>query len=195
MAYSFAERRQHGLGKGQNVPLIYGPPVPGTDLGNAGAINADIKTGDLGVNSVSIPGYTFPGNYNAALDAFNTNFGAQTPAPAATGKDADIITAEAVARALDPEERRKLLQELREGRREDMRYAQELGKESAKEAFKYEMLGRIPDTIGAALSGQGQLMREGSRDIANIMMRGMDSIPEPRAAANNYQRPTFKYFQ
>lgn len=183
--------------KGNKVPgaFLSAPSVPGSDLGNAGAFNTDVKPGDLGVDSVSIPGYTFPGNYNASLDAFNTNFGAQTPAPAATGKDADIITAEAVARALDPEERRKLLQELREGRREDMRYAQELGKEAAKEAFKYEMLGRIPDTIGAALSGQGQLMREGSRDIANIMMRGMDSIPEPRAAANNYQRPTFKYFQ
>ncbi len=193
MAYSFAERRQHGLGKGKQAPLIYGPPVPGTDLGNAGAINADIKTGDLGVNPVSIPGYTFPGNYNAALDAFKTGFGAQ--ASAAAGKDADLITAEAVARALDPEERRKYLQEMREGRREDMRYAQELGKEAAKEAFKYEMLGRIPDTIGAALSGQGQLMREGSRDIANIMMGSVASIPEPRAAANNYQRPSFTYFQ
>lgn len=193
MAYGFSERRQHGLGKGKQVPLIYGPPVPGTDLGNAGAVNADIKTGDLGVNPVSIPGYTFPGNYNAALDAFKTGFGAQ--ASAAAGKDADLITAEAVARALDPEERRKYLQEMREGRREDMRYAQELGKEAAKEAFKYEMLGRIPDTIGAALSGQGQLMREGSRDIANIMMGSVASIPEPRAAANNYQRPSFKYFQ
>ncbi len=193
MAYSFAERRQHGLGKGKQAPLIYGPPVPGTDLGNAGAINADIKTGDLGVNPVSIPGYTFPGNYNAALDAFKTGFGAQ--APAAAGKDADLITADAVARALDPEERRKYLQEMREGRREDMRYAQELGKEAAKEAFKYEMLGRIPDTIGAALSGQGQLMREGSRDIANIMASGMQSIPQPAAAANTYQRPTFKYFK
>ena len=181
--------------KGNKVPgaFLSTPSVPGSDLGNAGAFNTGVKPGDLGVDSVSIPGYTFPGNYNAALDAFNTNFGAQ--APAATGKDADIITAEAVARALDPEERRKLLQELREGRREDMRYAQELGKESAKEAFKYEMLGRIPDTIGAALSGQGQLMREGSRDIANIMMGSVASMPEPRAAAVSYQRPTFKYFK
>jgi hypothetical protein len=73
--------------------------------------------------------------------------------------------------------------------------AQELGKESAKEAFKYEMLGRIPDTIGAAFTGQGQLMREGSRDIANIMMGSVASIPEPRAAAVTYQRPSFKYFK
>jgi hypothetical protein len=73
--------------------------------------------------------------------------------------------------------------------------AQKFGKEAAKEAFKYEMLGRIPDTIGAALSGQGQLMREGSRDIANIMMGSVASMPEPRAAAISYQRPSFKYFK
>lgn len=73
--------------------------------------------------------------------------------------------------------------------------AQELGKESAKEAFKYEMLGRIPDTIGAAFTGQGQLMREGSRDIANILMGSVASMPEPRAASVTYQRPSFKYFK
>jgi len=100
----------------------------------------------------------------------------------------------------------RLLSQNREGQRQMMkdiygleaqraRDAQELGKESAREAFKYEMLGRIPDTIGAAFTGQGQLMREGSRDIANIMMGSVASMPEPRAASVTYQRPSFKYFK
>ena len=95
----------------------------------------------------------------------------------------------------DPTAQKERAQTYLDIQKQLMDYGQEKGKESAKEAFKYEMLGRIPDTIGAALAGQGQLMREGSRDIANIMLSGMQSIPEPRAAANNYQRPTFRYFQ
>ena len=76
-----------------------------------------------------------------------------------------------------------------------MDYAQEKGKESAKLAFQYEMMGRIPDTIMAGLAGQGRLMREGAKDISNTVMRGVEALPKPNIAARSYQQPTFKYFQ
>ena len=73
--------------------------------------------------------------------------------------------------------------------------AQQFGKESAAEAFKYEMMGRIPDTIMAGLAGQGRLMREGAKDISNTVMRGVEALPKPSVAPQSYQNPTFKYFQ
>ena len=72
---------------------------------------------------------------------------------------------------------------------------QQLGKESAKTAFQYEMMGRIPDTIMAGLAGSGQLMREGAKDISNTVMRGVEALPKPNIAARTYQQPTFRYFK
>ena len=73
--------------------------------------------------------------------------------------------------------------------------AQQFGKEAAAEAFKYEMMGRIPDTIMAGLAGSGQLMREGAKDISNTVMRGVEALPKPNIQARAYQNPTFRYFQ
>jgi len=73
--------------------------------------------------------------------------------------------------------------------------AQQFGKEAAAEAFKYEMMGRIPDTIMAGLAGSGQLMREGAKDISNTVMRGVEALPKPNIAARTYQQPTFRYFR
>ena len=73
--------------------------------------------------------------------------------------------------------------------------AQQFGKEAAAEAFKYEMMGRIPDTIMAGLAGSGQLMREGAKDISNTVMRGVEALPKPSIQARTYQNPTFRYFQ
>ena len=73
--------------------------------------------------------------------------------------------------------------------------AQQFGKEAAAEAFKYEMMGRIPDTIMAGLAGSGQLMREGAKDISNTVMRGVEALPKPNISARTYQNPTFRYFQ
>ena len=72
---------------------------------------------------------------------------------------------------------------------------QQLGKESAKTAFQYEMMGRIPDTIMAGLAGSGQLMREGAKDISKTVMQGVQALPKPNIAARTYQQPTFRYFQ
>ena len=73
--------------------------------------------------------------------------------------------------------------------------AQQFGKEAAAEAFKYEMMGRIPDTIMAGLAGSGQLMREGAKDISNTVMRGVEALPKPNIQSRTYQNPTFRYFQ
>ena len=73
--------------------------------------------------------------------------------------------------------------------------AQQFGKEAAAEAFKYEMMGRIPDTIMAGLAGSGQLMREGARDISKTVMEGVRALPKPNIQARTYQNPTFRYFQ
>jgi len=85
--------------------------------------------------------------------------------------------------------------EIRAGNREDAEYAQKLAKDSAKTAFQYELMGRIPDTIFASLAGSGQLMREGAKDISNTVMRGVEALPKPNIQARAYQNPTFRYFQ
>ena len=85
--------------------------------------------------------------------------------------------------------------DIRAGAREDAEYAQKLAKDSAKTAFQYEMMGRIPDTIMAGLAGSGQLMREGARDISKTVMQGVQALPKPNIQARAYQNPTFRYFQ
>lgn len=85
--------------------------------------------------------------------------------------------------------------EVRAGNREDAEYAQKLAKDSARTAFQYEMMGRIPDTIMAGLAGSGQLMREGARDISKTVMEGVRALPQPQITARSYQNPTFRYFQ
>ena len=87
------------------------------------------------------------------------------------------------------------LQTILDYKTEEAKRAQQFGKEAAAEAFKYEMMGRIPDTIMAGLAGSGQLMREGAKDISNTVMRGVEALPKPNIAARAYQNPTFRYFQ
>lgn len=75
--------------------------------------------------------------------------------------------------------------------------AQELGKESAKEAFKYEMLGRLPQQVMQAFAVPAQIS-------SNIQLAGQNAanqiIAEGLRASNinmsnmGYERPTFKYF-
>jgi len=154
----------------------------------------------------SIPGA--PGNFggvnlDSIVERIKKDFpgvtpeqmGSLLPGYTAAGRDPNDLTGVERLLSQNREGQRQLMKDIYGLEAQRARDAQELGKESAREAFKYEMLGRIPDTIGAAFTGQGQLMREGSRDIANIMMGSVASMPEPRAAAISYQRPSFKYFK
>jgi hypothetical protein len=66
------------------------------------------------------------------------------------------------------------LQEVEEFREREARRAQELGKESVREAFKYSMLESIPKTISQAFGSSvamkllaGQSMLEGGKNILN----------------------------
>ena len=79
--------------------------------------------------------------------------------------------------------------------RDNAEYTQKLAKDSARTAFQYEMMGRIPDTIMAGLAGSGRLMREGAKDISNTVMRGVEALPKPNIPVRSYQNPTFRYFQ
>ena len=153
--------------------------IPGAP-GNVGGVNLDSLIEKVKAN--------FP---NATPEEFSNILGTLTTA----SRDPNDLTGVGQILSQQSGHQSQMLDKLYGLEAQRAKDAQELGKESAKEAFKYEMLGRIPDTIGAAFTGQGQLMREGSRDIANIMASGMQSIPQPRAAANSYQRPTFKYFK
>ena len=154
----------------------------------------------------SIPGA--PGNVggvnlDSIIDRIRKDFpditpeqmGSLLPGYTAAGRDPNDLTGVGQILSQQSGHQSQMLDKLYGLEAQRAKDAQELGKESAKEAFKYEMLGRIPDTVGAAFTGQGQLMREGSRDIANILMGSVASMPEPRAAAISYQRPTFKYFK
>jgi len=74
---------------------------------------------------------------------------------------------------------------------------QEIGKESAKEAFKYEMLGRLPQQVMQAFAVPAQIS-------SNIQLAGQNAanqiIAEGLRASDvnmfnmGYQQPTFKYF-
>ena len=101
----------------------------------------------------------------------------------------------AVGRYLDKLPAQPSFDDIRGALKEDAEYRQKLAKDSAKTAFQYEMMGRIPDTIMAGLAGSGQLMREGARDISKTVMQGVQALPKPNIQARAYQNPTFRYFQ
>ena len=101
----------------------------------------------------------------------------------------------AVGRYLDKLPTQPSFADIRGALKEDAEYRQKLAKDSAKTAFQYEMMGRIPDTIMAGLAGSGQLMRGGAWDISKTVMEGVRALPKPNIQARTYQNPTFRYFQ
>ena len=117
----------------------------------------------------------------------------QPPAPEEYNADRDTL--DFLRGLTSPEAKKQQAQLALDIQKQAMDYAQERGKESAKLAFQYEMMGRIPDTIMAGLAGSGRLMREGARDISNTVMRGVEALPKPNIQARAYQNPTFRYFQ
>lgn len=116
----------------------------------------------------------------------------QPPAP--EKYDAEKDTLAFLREQTSPEAKKQQAQLALDIQKQLMDYGQEKGKESAKLAFQYEMMGRIPDTIMAGLAGSGQLMREGARDISKTVMQGVQALPTPNIQARTYQNPTFRYF-
>lgn len=70
--------------------------------------------------------------------------------------------------------------------------AQQLGQESARTAFGYEMLGRIPDTISQSFGNQAMLNVLGARSVADAYNQALQAYPRPQFASMSYQPQ--KYF-
>jgi hypothetical protein len=210
MAYSLSERRAN-----RGSSYTYTPTIPGTQTGNAGAVQPTPQQqfrsllrpelyGDY--DRFILQGGDFK-KYNVpeALERFNLQrtsdqtFAANQPDPQTTATPEASLTEQAEAGLLTKFGNRldqmPTYADIRAGMREDAEYAQKLAKDSAKTAFQYEMMGRIPETIANALAGSGQLMREGAKDISNTVMRGVEALPKPNIQARTYQNPTFRYFQ
>ena len=206
---SFADRR-----KARGSSYTYTPTIPGTQTGNAAAVQLTPQQQFRNLLPPEVFGdydrFLMQGGdfkeYNVpeALNRFNTQrtadqtFTANQPEPEVTTTPAASLTEQTEADFLTSIRNRidqmPTYADIRAGMREDAEYAQKLAKDSAKTAFQYEMMGRIPDTIFASLAGSGQLMREGAKDIANTVMRGVEALPKPNIAARAYQNPTFRYF-
>jgi|TARA_B100000073_G_scaffold117498_1_gene95029 hypothetical protein len=211
MAYSFSERRA-ARGSGYSS---YTPPIPGTQTGNAGAVQPTPQQQFRSLLRPELQGdfdrFVLQGgdfkkyDINEALNRFNTQrtadqtFTANQPEPEVTTTpekyNADRDLNNLIRELISPESQQQRAQSAFDLQKQLMDYGQEKGKESAKLAFQYEMMGRIPDTIANALAGSGQLMREGAKDISNTVMRGVEALPKPNIQARTYQNPTFRYFQ
>jgi hypothetical protein len=88
----------------------------------------------------------------------------------------------------------KVIIPLMEGLQErQARLAQQLGQESARTAFGYEMLGRIPDTISQSFGNQAMLNVLGARSIADAYNQALQAYPTPQFASMSYQPQ--KYFR
>jgi len=83
-------------------------------------------------------------------------------------------------------------EELLEIRKQDMRAAQEIGKESLKEGFKYSMLANIPKSIAQAYSGIAATNLYGGQAITDAMSKTLAAYPRPQFATVNFQPQ--KYF-
>jgi hypothetical protein len=96
-----------------------------------------------------------------------------------------------------PEEYKAKRKAETEAKLEEARAFQEIGKESAKEAFKYEMMSRLPQQVMQAFAVPAQIS-------SNIQLAGQNAanqiIAEGLRASDvnmfnmGYQQPTFKYF-
>jgi len=85
------------------------------------------------------------------------------------------------------------LEELGKFREQEARRAQELGKESVKEAFKYGMLANIPKTISQSFGNISAMNLLAGQGIADTYARTLAAYPRPQFATANFQSQ--KYFE
>ena len=207
---NFADRR-----RARGSSYTYTPPTPGMDAGNVAAVQLTPQQQFRSLlgpelqddfDRFVLQGGDFKKyDINEALNRFNNQrtadqtFTVNQPEPEVTTTPEASLTEQAEAGLLTKFGNRldqmPTYADIRAGMREDAEYAQKLAKDSARTAFQYELMGRIPDTIMAGLAGSGQLMREGARDISKTVMQGVQALPKPNIAARAYQQPTFRYFQ
>jgi hypothetical protein len=85
------------------------------------------------------------------------------------------------------------LDELGRFREQEARRAQELGKESLKEAFKYGMLANIPKTISQSLGNVAALNALAGREITSAFSNTLANYPRAQFSTFNFQPQ--KYFE
>ena len=84
------------------------------------------------------------------------------------------------------------LPELGEFREQEARRAQELGKESLKEGFKYSMLASIPKTIAQSFANISAMNLQGGQNVTDTFSRTLASYPRAQFNTPNIQYQ--KYF-
>lgn len=105
----------------------------------------------------------------------------------------DLSEAEAMMRAVSPfmPERPKL-PELEAFREREARRAQELGKESLREGFKYATLANIPKTIAQSFGNIAAMHLLGAQQIAGTYANTLSNYPRAQFSTPNIQYE--KYF-
>jgi hypothetical protein len=120
----------------------------------------------------------------------------KTPLAGSRYQDDEKSLTDALVRYLGPEAQAKAMEvaiPLIEGLQErQARLAQQLGQESARTAFGYEMFGRIPDTISQSFGNQAMLNVLGARGINDAYNQAVKSYPTPQFPSMSYQPQ--KYF-
>jgi len=84
------------------------------------------------------------------------------------------------------------LQEVEEFREREARRAQELGKESVREAFKYSMLGNLPKTIAQSFGNMAAMNLYAGQAVSDTFAKTLANYP--RAQFASYQFQPEKYF-
>ena len=114
----------------------------------------------------------------------------------AAARERQINTAletEATMRALGPFVfRQPSIEELEGVREREARRAQELGKESLKEAFKYGMLANIPKTISQSFGNIAAMNLLAGQGVADAYSRTLANYPRAQFNTVNFQPE--KYF-
>jgi hypothetical protein len=84
------------------------------------------------------------------------------------------------------------LEELEAAEERRARRAQEIGKESLKEGFKYSMLANIPKSIAQSYAGIAATNLYGGQAISDTVAKTLAAYPSPQFASINFQPQ--KYF-
>ena len=103
------------------------------------------------------------------------------------------MRADETRRALASFQQQYKIEEIEGLREREARRAQELGKESVKEAFKYGMLANIPKTISQSFGNISAMNLLAGQGIADTYARTLAAYPRPQFATANFQSQ--KYFE
>jgi hypothetical protein len=78
--------------------------------------------------------------------------------------------------------------------REQLKAKAEFDREQMKAAAPYKLLFELPGQITQAFTLPGQLAMEGANRVANTVMRGVETLPDPIVVARQAQYTPTSYF-